>query len=272
MSNDLTKAATIGVSEELTKSRAALELLKRFENDVLLEGNILTLGVLPSKADKQALYDRATAVGRSLTPSSYSIASRERAAGAVTAMFRDGWPLHKIEIPKQVIAGYLAALSDHPVWAIEMVCSHYARGLIVGENPNFPPSAAAIARQCENKTVDMREEKARFIRILAIKDIRKPQMTDEELAGVRARHEAWKLKNLIEPDPISEEERRRREEASRQAIAASRMDIIASYRAMGRKPHYASDGTLVSPSLLKSVDINPKTVQPAQAVADMDKP
>jgi hypothetical protein len=174
-----------------------------------------------------------------------------------------------MESPHKVTAAYVNALGDHPVWAIESVCKALARGLVEGVNPTFPPSAAVVAQQCENKTVDMREEKSRFVRLLSIKDIRAPQLSEEELAGIRARHEEWKVKNQ-KPDPITEEEQRRREEASSQAIAASQANIIGAYKAMGRRPHYASDGTLISPSLLKSIGVNPKTVLPP--MADMDKP
>ena len=258
MNTALTTIPATGLStaEELTKTIRATRILNIYENDVEEQGRILTLSKEISNADRQILTERHHALANSLRGCGLSIAARDRAALAITAMFRDGWPLYKMDNPKQVTAAYINALQDYPVWAVEAVCGALAKGMVEEVRPDYPPAAARVAQLCEAKTGDMREEKRKFVRLLSIKDLRAAPMTNEERAAALARHEKWKASQ--QPDQIDAEETAKLDESARVTIVANEKRILQEYAARGVPAHRASNGTLISPSLLKNLGLSPR--------------
>jgi hypothetical protein len=245
-------------NEELTKTRVALNRLHIAENDIEEQGRILTLSKEISRADRQMLTERRQAIANSLRGCGMSVAARDKAAAAISGMFRDGWPLYKMDNPKIVVAAYIHGLQDYPVWAVESVCNALAKGSVEDVRPDFPPSTARIAQLCEVKIEDLRDQKQRFLRVLSIKEIRTAPMTGEQREAARLRHEKWKAEHQ-EPQRLSVEEQARLDDRTQETIAANERSILREYAAHGREPVRDSTGRLVTLSLVRMLGLNPNS-------------
>jgi hypothetical protein len=258
-----TTDTALSTAEEVTKTIRATRTLNIYENDVIEQGRILTLSKEITFEDRKILAERHQAIANSLRGLGLSIVGRERAAAAIAGMFRDGWPLYKIDNAKQVIAAYIHGLQDYPIWAVEAACKALATGQVEDVRPDYPPATARIAQLCEAKIADLRREKAKFQRVLSIKDTRAPAMSDEEREAVWRRHQEWKAKQ--KPDPVSAEELERREQAAIETRARNDLWMLREYAALGMQPIRSANGMLISPSLGKILGL---TNQPAKAEMD----
>ena len=256
MSNDLATTGTgLSTDDDLTKTVRALRILNQYENDILEEGRILTLSKEVTRAGRQIMTDRHHAIANSLRGCGLAMATREKAAAAIAGMFRDGWPTYKMDNPKQVVAAYLNNLQDYPIWAVESVCAHAAKGLVMDLRPDFPPTAARLSQLCESKIADLKDERRKFLRVLSIKDIRATPMSNEDRAAAAGRYEQWKAENR-RPDPISLEEQRQRDGATQRTLETTEQLILRENAARGMEPVRVEIGPkkiLVSPFLLDSI-------------------
>ena len=219
---------------------------------MIVEQGRATLSKEITREHRGILLERRQSLANQLRGLGMSVAARDRAGVAITTMFRDGWPLYKMDNPKQVVAAYIHALQDFPVWAVESVCSALAKGLIEDARVEFPPSAAQVAKLCEAKIGDMKAERARFDRVLSITEIRRAPMTGEEREAARLRYEEWKANQPPDPEDLRRQEREK--ERAEEAKARNEQRILADYKARGMQPMRIA-GCIVSPSLLKNLGV-----------------
>lgn len=233
---------------ELTKTKQARILIDRFSNDVIMEGRVPTLSVLPTKEERAVLSDRRASLAGQLRPVNYSVANKEKFV-AVISRFFGNWPTFKPEKPKEVVATYLMALGDFPLWAIESVCSDIAKGGVTGVNPAFPTAAPQMAQLCGHKIAVLQAEHVKVSGLLAVRDVRVSPLTPEEREISVAKHKEWEAQR----DSVDEEiDTKRRDELAARSIARNEQAIRDEYKARGEKPVTAGK-FLVSPSLLKNI-------------------
>jgi hypothetical protein len=242
----------LSTAEELTKTKIADLVLRQYQSDVIVEHGRPTLSKEISREHRGILLDRRQSLANQLRGLGMSVAARDRAGVAITTMFRDGWPLYKMDNPKQVVAAYIHALQEFPVWAVESVCGALAKGLVEDARVEFPPSAAQVAKLCETKIAEMKGERAKFDRILSIVEIRRAPMTGEEREAARLRHEQWKANQPPDPEDLQRQEREK-ERAERSRVR-NEQRILAEYKARGMQPMRIA-GCIVSPTLLKNLGV-----------------
>lgn len=243
--------SALSTDEDLTKTVRAGRLLAQYESDVEQDRGTHTLSKEIPDADRRVLTDRLHSLSRQLTGLGISAAGRDRAAAAVLAMFRDGWPLYRVDNPVKIVAAYVNALQDHPVWAVESVCGALAKGMVDDANVDYPPSAARVVQLCTDKTTDLRAQRLKFQRVLAIKEIRPPQMSGEQRERMRGKFQ--QLRDDLAPDQIGEDERRALEESTRRKRQRDESLILREYKALGKEPLRTSAGVLISPWLAKKI-------------------
>lgn len=257
----------LSTAEDLTKTARARQVLAVYEVDVELDGNIPTLSRDLMPDDRRLLQDRNNSLIAQLRGCGQAIASRDRAVAAIGGMFRDGWPLYfaKMESPKQVFAAYLHALQGYPVWAVETICTALAKGLIDDVLPDFPPAAARMSQLCEEKIGDMKAEKARFSRVLSIKDIRRAIATQEERNAAIARYEEWKAGQKPDPQEAAAFAIRQEEAKARSLVYNERI-MLREYSDHGMEPIRDRNGKVVSLHFAKMMGIRNQPLK-----AEMDR-
>jgi hypothetical protein len=258
-----TTDTALSTAEEVTKTIRATRTLNIYENDVIEQGRILTLSKEITREDRKILSDRSHAIANSLRGCGLSVAGRENAAAAIAGMFRDGWPLYKIDNPKQVVAAYIHGLQDYPIWAVQAVCKALATGQVEDVRPDYPPATARVAQLCEAKIADLRREQTKFQRVLSIKETRAPAMTNEEREAVWLRHQEWRAQQ--KPDPVSAAELARQEQAAIATRSRNERAMLREYAALGIQPVRSANGMLISPSLRRSLGLT------GQVKAEMDQ-
>jgi hypothetical protein len=249
-------ATSLSTDELRTRTAQASHALGRVESDVEMRGPIATLSKKISNDDRKLLEWRRAGLTASLRSlSEAGTAAMDRANKAILEMISTGWPVHyaKLESPLQIAAAFIVALQPFPVWAIESVCGALARGAVEEIDPAFIPTSAIVARLCSAKIADMTRERARYQRVLSIRDIRGPDSSPEERARALSKYEAWKAGQ--QPEPPSQEAIERREEMDRWRQERAETNLLKEYKHHGITPVRDKGGRLVSLSLARSLGL-----------------
>lgn len=98
---------------------------------------------------------------------------------------------------RAAIAGYVEALVDLPLWAVNASCQGWIRGEADGDN-RFRPSAAELRTLAQRKLMPFRQEVEQIRRILTANVYREP--TQEERDRVIARHQQILAETIAVPD------------------------------------------------------------------------
>lgn len=98
---------------------------------------------------------------------------------------------------RAAIAGYVDALADLPLWAVNAACQGWIRGEADGDN-RFRPSAAELRTLAQRKLMPFRQEVEQIRRILTAQVYRDP--TQEERDRVTARFQQILSETIGVPD------------------------------------------------------------------------
>lgn len=238
---------------QVTAAQEAYLLLGQWERHLHGEASDRYLDANIPHQDREKMFTRLRGLARQLVEIKGSPEGRSRAAGAIAAMFATGWPLYKFDQREEkVVAAYIAALMDFPIWAIESVCKSAGAGKLEDLRTEFPPSGARLALECDKLTQQIREEKSRFERLLFTRDVRLPvpPMTEAERAAAKQRYDDWKAGRA--PDPIPEHEKKRQAEFAEWKRQRDEHSQLAEYARRGRMPEYAGN-MLISPWLADNI-------------------
>jgi hypothetical protein len=250
----------------------ARRICDRYHSDIEVDRNTLTLSRLPVHEERSIMSARLTALTSSLRPTSYSVGGMDAAGKALSEMFTKGaWPNLKVAdaaTARKMVTAYLANLEVYPFWAITAVCQAVSSGKVDDLNPDYPPSAARLAQLCDQKIADMVAEKARFAKVLGIKQVRTTVDSPEVREAARLRHEAWKAE---QEDPSKEIHDKAEAKLLQDLRLGSEKSIIADYAARGMQPIRTESGILVSPSLIKNIQEKAKADARLGKRKDKDK-
>lgn len=246
MTNQAMIPASTSTLPQIVPDRATADLIGSFANKLDREGADWFLPVLPTPDEREIILTRQRGVRRAMRAIAMADADRQKAATAITAMLTAWIHTGKAD-PKSTVAAYVMHLQDMPLFAIERACSDIAKGNVSDLNPDFPPSAARLHQLAAESCETLAKEDADIGKILIAKVAYVPP--PEERERVRAGFEG--LTESMKAWTSDPEASQRRAVADRRVKEASERAVLRQYETLGVEPQYATDGILVSPSLLK---------------------
>lgn len=240
------------------------ELVERCMADIAMVGgvNTMTRKLLP--AERGLLQKRMDALNIAMRPLNYSGASElHRRAGAIISRFLErSFPSYNPGEPenaRKVVASYVAAVIDLPLFAIEAACNAISKGelthlkmeggYIERISLSFPPTPVLLSVAAKTMIPMVGEEWQKVRRVLSVDRLRELPKPDDP---AKAEIVKEKFKALAEgmSERLKSEQRSIDEERAKRAIDANNQTILKQYREMGVQP-VRSGNMLVTPSLLK---------------------
>lgn len=178
-----------------------------------------------------------------------------RAAEAIAATMMCFTSMRNVEDPQGLIAAYVQAMSDLPIFAVLAACEDAKAGKIKGQDSDFMPSTALMIPAAEKRVFPVEGERLMIQKTLDGK-VADPELTREQKdklhVGLRAVADAITVeKGTRMPNGkfIPDD---RTPPALRDSLNAStQAKILAEYRRLKRDPVYADKARtiLLSPAL-----------------------
>jgi hypothetical protein len=214
---------------------------------------------LPTVVERQMLDRRRADVIMALDGINMGGPGEGRARSALAALFA-GYSSLQNANTLQMLDTYLGWLGDLPDFAIVEACALIGRGKAqiidpATEKPQsvglrFPPTPAEMHVLASPFAKRRWDEVLLIERVLRVKEITPRPVSDAERARV-----AEKIADLAASMKVPLERERDERSAARaqQTAAGGQQSIAAQWRAEGYEPMFKPDGSIQSPSLLRSV-------------------
>ncbi len=239
---------------------ALIDLLIQFT--VFDEGG-LVLNRMPTATERQMLQNRKSELGRALMP------TRETEADSIAlrlslSMWLGGYSSLAHADNVGLVASYVSYLQEKPLWAILRAIQASkdgrlevfdGKGATLPLSTAFAPSAQTMLDAATGYVRSYDAERDKIGNVLAARRLMRPEPTPESRARV-----GEMMTNLAKTitAPFDAEADRRRTEARAALTKRNKerrdAEIIAEYARLGVEPQYATEGVLVSPELLRTLN------------------
>lgn len=225
-------------------------------------GGRTTINRYPTIVERQTLSRRMTEVERAVRPISEDLPAiapdgapstdKRIAAMFLAKMFR-GWNINE----GSRVLDFLDHLSEHPLFAIEKACRDATSRRLTKPNGDpidytYPPSSSALGAAAEKHATALIFERLKIDKVLHTKLLTPPEPTQAQRDEMRGHFQALATTLRIpyeEPEHlVAEKAKLAREKAEHEHRMREEM-----WRAWGYEPCPNADGSLSSPSMLKSV-------------------
>lgn len=242
------------------------DLVDRCAADVQMIGgvNTMTRKLLP--AERGLLQRRMDKLNIAMRPLNYSVTSElhKRAGATISRFLEQSFPSFNpgdIDNARKLIASYVAAVIDLPLFAIEAACNAISKGelthlkmeggYIERISLSFPPTPILLAAAAKTMLPLVGAEWSKIRKILSVDRLRELPRPDDPAKSDRVK-EGMKILAHDMSERIKAEQKTIDEARAKVAIAANNETIIRQYREMGIQP-VRSGNMLVTPSLLMNL-------------------
>lgn len=222
MTSVQTHTASTSVSPPVAATRPLLDLVSRFTNRLEDGGRpghkLLSAGLAPQGAEREALEDRKQYLLGSLNPSSSD--DERRALAKIVAALLGAFPTYGAdrEDAKATVALVCRALDDVPVWAVQRAAGNFLKGTTLTRwSPDRAPTPPQIRAEAKLITLDVETELYRIGQVLEAEIVDTETTADERKAAISA----WEQlkadlgRSNIIPERTDEEVERERAEMRR---------------------------------------------------------
>lgn len=215
---------------------------------------------LPSPELRKEIALRLEDIRRALLPLGRAMAERELAERAVAALLQS--TNMRAADPRAKVAEYTAVLSDLPVWAVKQACHDFARGLVEGVNPDFPPTAARVHQHSEAVLAPLRKEAKRLETVRAV-TLKANRRTPEERQRMALNFLALKDELAREPEHVCAANEVKRVMENQAARKAQQLRARKEWAEVGIAP--PASPLALSPTCLRDMALRDAAREPERA-------